>query len=118
MNIRPKTLILDLDGTLIWHHGTLHDQMSIPKLLPGVKEKFDEWDKKCYRIIILTGRKESMRELTISQLAACGIFYDQLVLGVGGGTRVLVNDLKPNSDVPTAVAINLERNKGITELDI
>ncbi len=39
-------------------------------------------------------------------------------MGVGGGTRILINDLKLNSDQPTALAQNLKRNKGISDLDI
>jgi phosphoglycolate phosphatase-like HAD superfamily hydrolase len=117
MNIRPKTIICDIDGTLMFHSGKLSEQIqNEPKILPGVTEVFDAWDKKGYRIILLTGRKESMRELTERQLKLLGIFYDQLVMGVGGGDRILVNDLKPNSDKPTAIAVNLERNAGISNL--
>jgi ribonucleotide monophosphatase NagD (HAD superfamily) len=119
MENRPKTLIVDIDGTLIWHSGNLHDQIfNPPKVLPGVREKFDEWDRKGCRIILLTGRKESMRQITEAQLASCGIFYDQLVMGVGGGVRVLINDLKANSTTPTAVAINVERNQGLEDVTI
>jgi hypothetical protein len=119
MENRPKTLIVDIDGTLIWHSGNLHDQIkNPPRVLPGVREKFDEWDRKGYRIILLTGRKESMRSLTEAQLASCCIFYDQLIMGVGGGVRVLINDLKAGSSTPTAIAVNVERNQGLEEVNI
>ena len=42
-----------------------------------------------------------------------GIVYDQLIMGVGGGPRVLINDLKPGKDFNTATAFNLKRNTGI-----
>jgi len=117
MESRPKTLIVDIDGTLMYHSGILTEQiLNEPKILPGVLKAFNAWDKKGYRIILLTGRKESMRELTERQLKSFGLFYDQLVMGVGGGPRVLINDRKPNSDKDTAIAINLERNKGIEDL--
>lgn len=119
MENRPKTLIVDIDGTLIWHFGNIHDQISNPpEALPGIRDKFHDWDRKGYRIILLTGRKESLRRLTEQQLETCGIFYDQLVMGVGGGVRVLINDLKTGSSEPTAIAINLERNKGLENLDV
>jgi len=51
-------------------------------------------------------------------LEELGIVYDQLVMGLGGGPRVLINDLKPKGDDPTAIAVNLERNKGIKDLEI
>lgn len=119
MESRPKTLIVDIDGTLIHHFGSLSAQIiNPPKMLPGVREKFDEWDKLGYRIILLTGRKESMREATVKQLQDLHIVYDQLIMGVGGGVRVLINDYKLNSKEPTAIAVNVERNEGIASINI
>ena len=63
--------------------------------------------------MIATGRKESLREPTIKQLQKVGIYYDKLIMGFGGGDRILINDRKPNSDRDTAYAINLERDKGV-----
>jgi hypothetical protein len=117
--MRPKTIFCDIDGTLFHHSGDLHKQTMLkPGLLDGVKEKIVEWDRKGYNIILTTGRKESCRKVTEEQLAHAGIFYDQLVMGLGGGCRVLINDLKPNSETPTAVAINLERNKGVKNVEV
>jgi hypothetical protein len=45
------------------------------------------------------------------------IFYDQLIMGVGGGVRHLVNDKKPDG-TPTAFAHNLTRNEGIGGLNL
>ena len=121
---RPKTIICDIDGTLITHTTTPFDifnENTRHKLLPGVKEKFDEWDSKCYKVILLTGRKESMRDQTVEQLKRFGIYYDQLVMGVGGGARVLINDLKPNPEDPnnpTAIAVNINRNEGLLSVDV
>ena len=55
--------------------------------------------------------------LTEKQLAEAGIFYDQLIMGVGGGVRILINDNKPNGDL-AARCINLERNMGIKDINI
>ena len=119
MNLRPKTIFCDIDGTLIKHHGALSDQViTSPQLLEGVLKKLNEWDGKGYNIILTTGRRESLRMMTEEQLSYIGIAYDQLVMGLGGGTRVLINDLKSNSDEPTAVAINLKRNEGVKNVEI
>jgi hypothetical protein len=116
---KPKTIFCDIDGTLFYHHGDLFKQITEkPVLLPGVKEKIVEWDKLGYNIILTTGRKESCRDLTKNQLEKAGIFYDQLVMGIGGGTRVLINDLKVNSNKETAQAINLVRNTGVDNVKI
>ena len=119
MDARPKTIFCDVDGTLIHHYGDLMLQISNKaKLLPGVLEKFNEWDKKGYNLILTTGRRESMRELTERQLKECGLFWDQLIMGVGGGHRVIINDLKSGGTEPTAIAVNVERNVGMSHLEI
>jgi hypothetical protein len=117
-DIRPKTIFCDIDGTLIKHRppGLLH--VSNPEVLEGTIEKFHEWDRKGYNIILTTGRKESLRQITEEQLRSCGIFYDKLIMGIGGGVRVIINDLKENKDFKTAISINLARNEGIKNVDI
>lgn len=84
-------------------------------LLPGTRKKFMEWRSKGYTIILATGRPLS-REHTVHQLAQAGIPYDLLVMGVGGGKRVLINDKKPDGSL-TAAAYNLERNVGIADIN-
>ena len=62
------------------------------KPLWGTEDKINEWDAKGYNIILITGRRESLRKKTEEQLLSKNIFYDQLVMGVGGGDRVIIND--------------------------
>ena len=115
----PKTIFCDIDGTLFFHRGDLHKQITEePLLLENVKEKLVEWDRKGYNIILVTGRRESCRKRTEEQLKEAGVFYDQLIMGLGGGERILINDLKPDSDNPTAHAINLIRNKGGKDVEV
>lgn len=117
---RPKTILIDLDGTILYQHGGLDQQMKCSaKMLPGVLSKLHEWDLLGYNIIICTGRRESMRELTKRQLEECGIYYDQLVMGLGGGVRVLVNNSKSSfPGLETAVGITVPKNEGIRDLDV
>jgi NADPH-dependent 2,4-dienoyl-CoA reductase/sulfur reductase-like enzyme len=75
------------------------------------------FDRKGYKIILTTGRKECMREATEVQLAEAGIFYDQLVMGIGGGPRYLINDKKPDGE-NACFSISLDRNVGIKDVDI
>lgn len=108
--ITHKTIFTDLDGTLIRHHGSLAEAFAYePEWLPGAQRMVEEWDRAGYVIIITTGRRENMRQRTEEQLAKLGIPYDQLIMGVGTGIRVLVNDCKPSGQ-HTAFAINVERN--------
>ena len=117
----PKTIFCDIDGTLCkypYSAGSNYqfDSEMIP--LDGTLEKLWEWDKAGHMIILTTGRKEGMRKSTENQLRNAGVLYDRLIMGIGGGARVLINDLKPDRDGDTAIAINLKRDKGVTDVKI
>ncbi|MAF24437.1 hypothetical protein CL634_02525 [bacterium] len=114
-----KTIFLDIDGTLLKHTGSLTSIFfdNDPETLDGAIEKINEWEARGYNIILTTGRKECMRELTRQQLSKAGIFYDQLIMGIGGGARYIINDKKPDGR-KTAFSINLDRNYGIGDVDI
>jgi len=116
--MRPVTIFCDIDGTLIYHQDAALSAWTDhkPAILDGTLDKLLEWDKKGYRIILTTGRKESMREVTVKQLSGLGIFYDQLIMGIGGGPRVLINDTK-NGEI-TATAFVVKRNEGIKNIEI
>ena len=113
---RPKTIFCDLDGTLVKHTNPIdiQDPNLELEVLPGVYERLVEWDTKGYHIVITTGRKESSRDATIKQLQRARINYDQLIMGFGGGDRILINDRKPNNpNRDTAYVINLESHQNV-----
>ena len=117
--IDAKTLFLDIDGTLVKHENPHLTSLPLHKMevLNGTIEKLLEWNKRGYTIILTTGRKESSREVTIKQLQEAGIFYDQLIMGIARGTRVIINDIKPDGTL-TAHSINLNRNSGINDINL
>ena len=122
MNIhdRPATIFCDIDGTLIKgvppNEYVLNDFKA--EILEGTINKLIDWERKGYRIILTTGRKESMREQTVKQLQDVGIMYDLLIMGLGSGPRYLINDKRPENSQETAFAINLEKDKGILDINI
>ena len=120
MGNKPKTIFCDLDGTLVKHSNPIDVQNPNLELevLPGTHERLIEWDTKGYYIVITTGRKESAREATVKQLSKAGIIYDQLILGFGGGDRILINDRKGDGINDTAFAINVTRNGGVKDVEL
>ena len=122
MNEMKKTIFLDIDGCIFKHKGNMSTQFKDPELLPGVIEKINEWDAAGHKIILVTGRKETMRKLTEKQLEDFGIFYDQLVMGINRGERILINDKKTNThghvdnNIKVASAIEITRNEGLEKI--
>jgi len=115
---KPKTLFIDIDGTIAKHeHAISGVYQNTGKVLPGVTKKFDEWDSAGYRIILTTGRKESAREVTIKQLEQMQISYDMLIMGVGTGSRILINDKLNNDMFDRALAINVITDVGFENID-
>jgi hydroxymethylpyrimidine pyrophosphatase-like HAD family hydrolase len=115
----PKTVFCDIDGTLVPHTGdTIKNLSNWSNPLPGVIEAIRNWDRSNYRIILTTGRKESTRAATEKQLNLYGIVYDDLLMGLPNGDRVIINDRKNKGAINTAYAINLVRNQGLENIDL
>lgn len=126
MESRGKTLFIDIDGTVLKHGGDgtgavgmIFNGSFLNKpgvLLEGVRQAFNDWHGKGYRLILTTGRCESTREQTEAQLRGHGLFWDMLIMGVGGGQRILINDLKSDGSI-SAVAINVKRDSGFENIN-
>jgi phosphoglycolate phosphatase-like HAD superfamily hydrolase len=116
MSTEIKTIFCDIDGCLVKHTGNMTQQMeNTPELLPGVKDKLVEWERAGYKIILTTGRRESLRDVTERMLTSLGIFWDVLIMGLPRGARIVINDIKPGTTEPMALAWSPERNKGFEE---
>ena len=58
-----KTIICDIDGTLFKYVGGTPDVMKERvESLPGVIEQMNQWEMEGSRLILITGRRESLRE--------------------------------------------------------
>lgn len=117
-----KTIFLDLDGCVFKNGGESTSEIAInlmedkQEILPGSKEKVDEWRAKGYTIVVTTGRPSALSSLTIRQLLLNGIVYDGIVFDCGQ-ERHVVNDVN-SCGFNTAYEHNLVRNEGIKVLDI
>jgi hypothetical protein len=113
-----KTIFCDIDGTILYHQSDLHEIIHCePKILDGVLEKLLEWRDKDYYIVLTTARPEGCRFSTEKQLNEIGIFYDQLIMGLTIGPRVVINDKKKDGPI-TSYAICVERNSGLSDIEI
>lgn len=115
----PKNIFCDIDGTLLFHYGDLEKNIKNESVILNKSlEKIKEWEKLNYKIILTTGRKESLRKITEEQLLKVGIVYDNLIMGLTNGDRVIINDKKNNGISNTAYSINVVRNKGLENVNL
>ena len=115
---KPSTILCDIDGTIIKHAHRFSDLIdTAPQLLSGVIEKINQWDSQGHRIVFMTARKESAREMTEKQLRGLGLCWDQLIMGMTSGKRVLINDKLNKKHPNRAVGINLITDAGFGSID-
>lgn len=107
--MKPMTVFLDLDGTVFKHEGKGQAEQVDAPLLPGARDAVNELLKYGHYVVLTTGRREHLRAETIKQLEHNKIAYDQLIMGLPPGPRVVVNDQKPDGSI-TAGAVSHERN--------
>lgn len=118
---RPLAVFCDIDGVILFQDkgaGLSGHINSKPTMLPGVLEKFEEWEWKGYRIIITTGRRRSAKKETIRQLKSAGLFWDDILFDCASGGRVIINNRKRDSKGDTCAAINLDINTGLYKVNV
>ena len=55
----------------------------------------------------------------LSLSLSLGVKYSQLIMEMGRGTRVILNDVDPeNPELPRAIGINLKRDEGLKDIEI
>ena len=119
---RPKTYFIDIDGTIFrqndsWESGNFGD-LNHGALLPGVFRKLNALYTAGHTLILTTARAENFRFATEQQLTRGGIQYHGLLMSLPTGQRVLINDRKPQENIDTAIAINLDRDSGMNDVTL
>lgn len=108
-----KTIFCDIDGTVFEYRKFESYTTSECVLLPGVKEKFDQWKSMGHMIILTTARPEYLRDHTIKELESHEIPYDRIIMQIERGPRFLINDTDPEKPGRRATGINLIRDEGL-----
>lgn len=113
-----KTIFIDIDGTILKHHGEggLNEIYKKPAiLLDGVVEKFEQWKYNECRIILTTARPSSMKQITEEQLLYHNLFWDDMIMGLPRGERLVINDTKDDGTI-TAIGVPVARNAGLGDI--
>ena len=112
----PPTIFFDLDGTLVEHDASESlgsgNYGKLKFLSASTVLELNRLYTAGNKIILATARLESSRHLLECELNEKGVMYDQLIMGISGGARILINDTKPSlPGFLTAWGINTNRNE-------
>lgn len=111
--IKNSTYFVDIDGTIVKYRQFA--KLLFTKAVP-IKDVIDnlndEYDKGSH-IVVTSARPIEYLDFTKKELVSIGLKYHQLILGIGRGTRFVINDIDPEEPLKNrAVGINLIRDKG------
>jgi hypothetical protein len=117
--IKNPTLFVDIDGTIVKYRKFSELIGSTPHPIQDVIDYVNDHYNSGSVIIITTARPSSYELMTKQELEKLGVKYHQIVMEMGRGTRVILNDVDPeNPELPRAIGINLERDGGLKDIEI
>jgi len=116
---KNPTFFVDIDGTIVKYRK--FSELSTAVLTPiqdvinFLNKSYDEGA----HIVITTARPPQYELFTKQELEKLGVKYHQMIMGIGRGTRVVLNDKDPEMpDLPRAWGINFTRDKGLQDIEI
>jgi len=110
---KKKTIFCDIDGTIFSYRKFETYETSPAQIIESTLDSLKLWNSGGHHIVLTTARPEWLREHTIKELKTNSVPYDQLVMGIGRGTRILINDRDVDDIEDRAIAVNLSRDQGI-----
>jgi histidinol phosphatase-like enzyme len=115
VEVRPATIFIDLDGTIVKHNYNPQEQMD--ELLPGSLKLLRRWKAEGHKIILTTARDtRDCRMFLNAMREQLSFTFDDVITGITAGPRFLINDRK-HPDADKAIAFNLDRNVGLVGLE-
>jgi ribonucleotide monophosphatase NagD (HAD superfamily) len=109
---KKSTIFCDIDGTLFVYRKFDKMLTTPAELINSTAEYIRENHKQGNHIVFTTARPEELREFTMMELIHNDIPYNQIVMGIGRGTRILINDNEFEGE-NRAIAHSLKRDVGI-----
>jgi len=114
---KKYTIFCDIDGTIFKYRKFETYTTTEADVLPEVVNKLDQWKKEGHKIILTTARPKELYMHTVAELAKNGISYDEIIMGIERGPRILINDMDPGKPGERAIGINLERDMGFENIN-
>ncbi len=112
---KRSTVFCDIDGTILVHRK-FEDIHKVPAELTPDALRLNDWVDLGHHVILTTARPEYLREKTESELSELGLKWTRLIMDIGRGPRILINDEEPSVSGPKAMAFSIKRNSGLSRV--
>jgi len=110
-------IFCDIDGTLIKYREFSTYKSTKAEPITNTIKEINRAFNKGHNVILTTARPEYLRFHTLRELNKLNIQYHMLLMSIGRGPRILINDNKPSNKLG-AYAINVERDNGFSSDNI
>ena len=100
---KHPTYFVDIDGTIVKYRKFSELSTSILTPIQDVIDFINKsYDEGCH-IVITTARPNNFELFTKQELEKLGVKYHQMIMGIGRGTRIVLNDKDPQApEIPRA----------------
>ena len=108
-----NTYFVDIDGTILKYRKFETYESSKAEPIESTIEYLNKVVGEGHMVILTTARPDYLRRHTVKELEENEVPYHKLIMEIERGPRYLINDMDPNNPGERAIAINVERDKGI-----
>lgn len=116
---KKNTYFVDIDGTIFFYRQFDTYLTSDAQVIKKSKLFLQQVRDEGHTIVLTTARPNDLRVHTEYELQINNIPYDHLVMGIGRGTRYLINDIDPNTpNLKRAIGVNILRDSGIAPISL
>lgn len=116
---KNPTFFVDIDGTIVKYRKFSELSSSVLTPIQDVIDFLNKSYDEGAHIVITTARPPQYELFTKQELEKLGVKYHQMIMGIGRGTRVVLNDKDPEMpELPRAWGINFTRDKGLQDIEI
>jgi hydroxymethylpyrimidine pyrophosphatase-like HAD family hydrolase len=116
---KNPTFFVDIDGTIVKYRKFSELSTSVLTPIQDVIDFLNKSYDEGAHIVITTARPPQYELFTKQELEKLGVKYHQMIMGIGRGTRVVLNDKDPEMpELPRAWGINFTRDKGLQDIEI
>ncbi len=112
MSEKKSTIFCDIDGTIFKYRKFGSYEETLPEVIQSILDYLNSEKEKGSFIVLTTARPETMIGHTMKELIRSKVPFDRLLMGIGRGTRYLINDIDPEKNEERAIAYNLVRDMG------